>query len=216
MDRAAHHTSSAEVEIELAARWMGSEPADRRLLAWALAGAIVLHATVLFAHLPGWRSKPVRVDAPRAVGMQVQFLRPPAPPPPVEQKAEPKSVKKIPRPDPTPDEPEPEVAPPQPPAEPIAAVAPQPGPVRVQPGQGPGLIKRVEPIYPPVARAAQIQGTVELDAIIRQDGTVNDIKVLRSANKLLEQSAVEAVRQWRFTPGPYDVVLTVTVNFVLK
>jgi protein TonB len=86
----------------------------------------------------------------------------------------------------------------------------------VAPGQGPGLIKRVEPRYPPIAQTARIEGTVVLDAVIGQDGSVKDIKVLKSAHVSLEQSAVDALRQWRYSPSPQDVILTVTVNFTLQ
>jgi protein TonB len=86
----------------------------------------------------------------------------------------------------------------------------------VSPGQGPGIIKKVQPAYPPIARAARLEGTVVVDAVILQDGTVSDVKVLSSSNKMFEQACVEAVRQWRFTPGSQDVVLTVTVNFTLR
>jgi TonB family protein len=65
-------------------------------------------------------------------------------------------------------------------------------------------------------RASPLEGTVVVDAVIRQDGTVSNVTVLSSTNKLFEQACIEAVRQWRFTPGPQDVVLTVTVNFTLK
>jgi protein TonB len=92
----------------------------------------------------------------------------------------------------------------------------QTGPVRVSPGEGPGLVKRVEPKYPPIAQAARMEGTVILDAVIHQDGTVGEITVLRSANPLFDQSAIDALKQWRYTPGPYDVILTVTVNFTMR
>jgi protein TonB len=150
--------------------------------------------------------------------MQIKFLKPPAPPK-VERKPEPPKTKRIPRPDPTPDEPEPEVAPqPAPSAEPQeVAPPPQPaGPVRVAPGQGPGLIKRVEPEYPPMARTARMTGTVVLDAIIQKDGTVTDVTVVKSTNAMFERASIDAVKQWRFTPFQFDVVLTVSVSFVLK
>jgi protein TonB len=152
--------------------------------------------------------------------MKVQFLKPPPPPPKVEPKLEPKP-KRIPRPDETPQEPEPEVAPELPQVESDAPPAPvsepvQTGPVRVAPGQGPGLIKRVEPKYPPIAQAARMQGTVVLDAVIHKDGTVGDIKVLRSGNQLFDRAAIDALKQWRYTPGPYDVILTVTVHFKMQ
>lgn len=148
--------------------------------------------------------------------MQIKFLQPPAPPK-VERKPEPPNPKRVPRPDTAPDEPEPMVTPPPAAEEPAPPAPAQPaGPVRVAPGQGPGLIKRVEPEYPPIARAARMTGTVVLDAIIQKDGTVSDVKVVRSSNKLFEQPSIDAVRQWRFTPFQYDVVLTVTVTFVLR
>jgi protein TonB len=90
------------------------------------------------------------------------------------------------------------------------------GPIRVSPGQGPGLIKKVEPRYPPMAQAARLEGTVVVDAVIRKDGTVSDVTILRSTNKMFDQACADAVRQWRFTPSPQDVVLTVTVTFKLR
>jgi TonB family protein len=204
-------------EMEQAERWMRGDPGDRRRAGIAVAVAIVFHAVVLVARLPGWGPDPVRLDAPQQQAMQIKFLKPPAPPK-VERKPEPPKPKRIPRPDPTPDEPEPEVAPEPPaPEEPQEVAPPQPaGPVRVAPGQGPGLIKRVEPQYPPIARAARMTGTVVLDAIIQKDGTVSDVKVIKSTNEMFEQASIEAVKQWRFTPFQYDVVLTVSVNFVLR
>jgi protein TonB len=206
----------ARKELELAERWMRVDPAERRRVGIAVAVALAVHVVVLVAHVPDWGPRPVRVDAPQQQAMQVQFLKPPAPPK-VEKRPEPPKAKKIPRPDPTPDEPEPVKEPePAPAQEPQAVAPPQPtGPVRVAPGQGPGLIKRVEPQYPAIARAANMSGTVVLDAVIRKDGTVTDVKVVRSSNPMFEQPSIEAVKQWQFTPFQYDVVLTVTVNFVL-
>jgi protein TonB len=210
-------------EFDQAADWLKSDPTQRRLITRALIAALALHATVLIARMPDWGPEPVRVDAPQEQQMKVQFLRPPPPPPKTPPKPPEPERKKIPRPDPTPDEPEPIKEPPPPPTPPTeltappAPVAPQDmGPVRVSPGQGPGLIKKVEPVYPPIARTARMQGTVVVDAVIRQDGTVSDVKVLKSSNPLFEQACVDAVRQWRFTPGSQDVILTVTVNFTLR
>jgi protein TonB len=194
--------------------------ADLRRIQRGLVAAIAFHLVLLFARLPAWGPAPKRVDAVQEQAMKVQFLKPPPPPPKVEPKLEPKP-KRIPRPDETPQEPEPEVAPEPPQVESDAPPAPvsepvQTGPVRVGPGQGPGLIKRVEPKYPSIAQAARMQGTVVLDAVIHKDGTVGDIKVLRSANQLFDQAAIDALKQWRYTPGPYDVILTVTVNFTMQ
>jgi periplasmic protein TonB len=204
--------------LDRAERRLGRDTAQRKLVLRSLVAALVLHATVLVARMPDWGPDPVRLDAPAAQQMKVQFLNPPAPPKAPPKPPEPKA-KKIPRPDPTPDEPEPiEEAPPPPAPAEAAAAAPaqEMGPIRVSPGQGPGLIKKVEPQYPPIARASRIEGTVVVDAIINRDGTVSDVKVLKSSSPLFEQACVDAVRRWQFTPGPQDVILTVTVNFTLR
>src|SRR5688572_3193936 len=167
----------------------------------------MLHGLLLWGRLPGWGEEPIRVDAPVEM-MKVQFLKPPPPPAAPPKPPEPER-KKIPRPDTSPDEPEPVTAPPAPPPEPE-------GPLRVSAGQGPGVIKRVEPIYPPIARARHIEGVVVLDAVIRKDGTVDNVQVIKSANPLLNQSAKDALEQWRFTPGSQNVIMTLTVRFVLE
>jgi len=205
-------------ELEQAERWLATDPAQRRIIGRALAAALVLHAAVLIARMPDWGPDPVRVDAPIEQAMKVQFLTP-APPKAPPKPPEPEK-KKIPRPDPTPDKPEPkkEAPPPAPPETPPGPPAPpaQTGPVRVAPGQGPGLVKKVEPIYPPIARSARLEGSVVVDAVILKDGTVSEVKVLSSSNRMFDQACIDAVRQWRFTPGSQDVVLTVTVNFTLR
>ena len=212
---APRRTERARQELDQAEQWLGGDRAQRPVIARALAAAIALHAAVLVARMPDWGPDPVRVDAPIEQAMKVQFLRPPPPPKAPERPPEPEK-KKIPRPDPTPDEPEPVKAAPPPPPEPAAAAPVQPGPVRVTAGQGPGLIKKVEPIYPPIARAARIEGTVVVDAIILRDGSVSNVTVLSSSNRMFDQSCIDAVRRWRFTPGSQDVVLTVTVRFTLR
>ena len=204
-------------ELEQAERWLSRDPAQRRLVTRALVGALVVHAAVLVARMPNWGPEPVRVDAPIEQAMKVQFLSPPEPPKAPPKPPEPER-KKVPRPDPRPDEPEPVKAAP-PPAPPAPVATPQPaqtGPVRVAAGQGPGLVKKVEPRYPPMARTARIEGSVVVDAVILKDGTVSEVKVLSSTSELFNQACIDAVRQWRFTPGPQDVILTVTVNFTLR
>jgi protein TonB len=84
----------------------------------------------------------------------------------------------------------------------------------------PQRVVDVAPIYPPLARAAGVEGVVILEAVIAEDGSVRDVRVLRS-NPLLEAAALEAVRQWRFSPTllngePVKVVMTVTVAFRLR
>lgn len=198
-------------------RWQ-TEQRQRRFVRWGFVTALVLHAILLFGRLPGFGPDPQRIEAatPQAEEMKVQFLRPP-PPPPKQVERPPEPVKKrVPRPDPTPREPEPEVIEPAPQPEPAPPAPPVPavqGPVRVAAGQGPGLIKRVEPRYPPLAQSARMEGTVVLDAIISRDGSVTDVKVLSSTNAMFEHEAVQAIKQWRYSPGSQDVILTVTVTF---
>ena len=84
----------------------------------------------------------------------------------------------------------------------------------------PKKIKDVKPVYPQIAQTAKVQGIVIIEATIGKDGSVKDAKVLRSV-PLLDQAALDAVRQWKFTPTllngePVEVVMTVTVNFTLN
>lgn len=87
------------------------------------------------------------------------------------------------------------------------------GPVRLGSGGDLTLLKRVQPIYPPRLETMRIAGTVVLDAVIHRDGSIGDITILRSTNGEFAQSAVAAVKQWRYTPIPYEGIVTVTVNF---
>jgi len=97
---------------------------------------------------------------------------------------------------------------------------PPPVPVRLHAGiRAPQRISGSQPAYPPVARASHIQGLVVIEATIDATGHVTSTKVLRSV-ALLDQAALDAVREWRFTPAllngvPIPVIITVTVNFVL-
>jgi protein TonB len=81
------------------------------------------------------------------------------------------------------------------------------------------LISRVQPAYPALAIQARIQGNVVLHAIIGRDGQVSELQVL-SGHPLLVSAAVEAVRQWRYSPTllngqAVEVETTITVSFVL-
>jgi protein TonB len=106
----------------------------------------------------------------------------------------------------------------------VAAPPPPPppaAPVRVGGDlKAPALTYRVEPVYPPVAVAAHVQGTVILEATVNELGMVQDVRVLRS-QKLLDQAAMDAVRQWRYSPlmlngRPASFVLTVVLTFSFK
>jgi periplasmic protein TonB len=84
----------------------------------------------------------------------------------------------------------------------------------------PAKVRDVTPVYPAIAQAARVEGFVIIEAIIGPDGRVRDAKVLRSI-QLLDQAALEAVRQWEFTPTllngvPVPIIMTVTVNFKLQ
>lgn len=98
---------------------------------------------------------------------------------------------------------------------------PPPEPVRVGGDvSAPVKTRNVDPRYPPVAQAARVAGVVILEAVIGPDGRVTDVKILRSV-PLLDDAAVEAVRQWEYTPTmlngvPVPVIMTVTVNFQLR
>jgi TonB family protein len=94
------------------------------------------------------------------------------------------------------------------------------GPVRVGGSiKEPMLIKKVPPVYPPIAQSAGVTGVVIVEALIDFDGSVREARILRSV-ALLDQAALDAVRQWVFQPtvlngAPVQVVMTVTVNFSL-
>jgi len=89
----------------------------------------------------------------------------------------------------------------------------------------PTIIHRVEPQYSEEARKARYQGTVVLEAIVRKDGTVDIIRVVRSLGFGLDENAIQALKQWRFRPGtrnvngaatPVDISLNIEVNFNLR
>jgi protein TonB len=82
------------------------------------------------------------------------------------------------------------------------------------------LIYKVQPVYPPLARSARIQGSVLLRAIISRSGTIENLNVI-SGHPMLVGAAIDAVRQWRYRPyvlndEPVEVETQVTVNFSLS
>lgn len=169
---------------------------------------------------------------------------PPPPPPPVRQETQPETPQASPNAAPIEVPvgvaPEAEVAPP-PPLDPGFSVVEGvpilgdatdttpvllPPPVKGPPVRVGGTISRPErihyvaPEYPALARAARREGTVILEAVLDTDGSVREARVLRPV-ALLDEAALEAVRQWRFTPTLLNgeavpVVLTVTVVFSLR
>lgn len=102
----------------------------------------------------------------------------------------------------------------------LSGALPPPPPLRVG-----GLVRmpqkvhHVAPVYPAMAQSAHVTGTVILEALITEDGSVGDVKVLRSVT-LLDSAALEAVRQWRYTPTllngvPVKIIVVVTIAFTL-
>jgi periplasmic protein TonB len=96
------------------------------------------------------------------------------------------------------------------------------GPYR--PGAGitpPSIVREVKPDYTEEARRRGLAGDVELEIVVRADGSVGEVKVLRGLGGGLDQRAVDAVRQWRFSPAkrfgtPVDVMVEVAVEFKLR
>lgn len=107
---------------------------------------------------------------------------------------------------------------------PVAPIAPRDNkpkaPVRVGGRvKEPKLIRRVEPMYPPLAMQTRMQGTVIVDAVIDERGDVTEVKAI-SGPPLLIQAALDAVRRWKYEPTylneqPVAVQLNVTVAFKL-
>jgi len=92
--------------------------------------------------------------------------------------------------------------------------------IRISQGVTKGLlIHRVEPSYPPLAKAARIQGEVVLSAIISVNGDIQNLQLV-SGHPMLVPAAITAVRQWRYKPyllngQPVEVETTITVIFSL-
>jgi len=82
------------------------------------------------------------------------------------------------------------------------------------------LIRKVTPVYPPLAKQARIQGVVRFTAIIGKDGTIQNLQLL-TGHPLLVEAARQAVSQWQYKPTllngePVEVVTTIDVNFTLS
>jgi len=83
--------------------------------------------------------------------------------------------------------------------------------------KAPNKIKDVKPVYPAIAQSARVAGVVTIEATIGFDGKVVDAKVVHSV-PLLDQAALDAVRQWEYSPTllngvPVSVLVTVKINF---
>ena len=98
-----------------------------------------------------------------------------------------------------------------------------PGPIQVGSigVKAPIVITRVQPEYPPLLARTRLAGSVMLESIIAEDGTITSVRVVRSTHPLFEQSAMRAVKEWRFRPGtlrgkPVATIFQFTVTFETK
>jgi TonB family protein len=89
--------------------------------------------------------------------------------------------------------------------------------------QNPVLLKEQKPVYTSDAMRAKIQGVVQLEAVVDENGLVNDVRVTRSLDKQygLDQEAIKAARRWLFRPArdrdnkPVPIVITLELTFAL-
>jgi TonB family protein len=213
------------VGLLLAVAALTSRTSAGRDVAWAAVAAnVVALLTVipLAMALVAYRVAPQAFGAeddslpvpatPPGAGAFAPALPPPPPPPPPAAELEGPAAAATPS--------EPKVAA-------KATVRPQPSrpaeamPVRVGAGiREPRKTRNVSPAYPPEAVAARVQGVVILECTISAQGKVVSVRTLRSV-PMLDAAAIEAVRQWEYTPTllngvPVPVIMTVTVNFKLS
>ena len=95
-----------------------------------------------------------------------------------------------------------------------------------QPGNGvtlPRVVREVKPAYTSEAMRAKVQGTVLLQCVVRPDGSVSDVQIVRSLDPVfgLDEEARKAARDWRFSPGtrmgqPVPVQITIELTFTLR
>jgi protein TonB len=213
------HGGSATVTdqvLALGQREIARSPVNRRIRSGAIAAAVVLHLIVFAILVRTPRPSPVRVGMAQQDGISAFVNVTPVPTGTsgIQQPAKKMRVISM--------APAPETAQ-QTPATAESSGSPQSttgaaqggAPVRMSPGQL-QLIKEVDPVYPPLMLAAKSQGTVVLDAIIHADGTIGDVTVLKSLSSLFDRAAVDAVKQWRYTPLGYEGIVNVTVKFTLR
>ena len=102
----------------------------------------------------------------------------------------------------------------------VTPVATPPKPVRISQLQQATPIRKVDPVYPVLAKQAHISGTVELMGVLGTDGRIHELRVV-SGHPLLIQAAMDAVKQWVFAPTilngqPVEVQAPIQVTFVLN
>lgn len=203
-------------------------------VAWI--GALVIHFALFLIVFPEFGGSAAEQEAKKTV--VIKRYKPPEPP---KQQPEKKIVKRktarVPIPDPTPDDPEPIVD------EEIEYIEfdeeladteflvgePVGGPPVINTGpmrvggdiQAPQKILHIAPVYPELARRARLSGMVILEATIDTEGNVVNLQILRGLGLGLDDAAVSAVSQWKYTPTfyngrPVDILLTVTVQFKIQ
>jgi TonB family protein len=77
------------------------------------------------------------------------------------------------------------------------------------------LVRRVDPVYPPLARQARIEGMVQFDAVINANGRVEKLDLI-SGHPMLIAAAKDAIFQWQYSELPFRVHTVIQINFVLK
>lgn len=110
----------------------------------------------------------------------------------------------------------------------LAAVVAAPGFAQSQPYKAkdegvkaPVMTKEVKPKYTDDAMRRRVQGNVEMDVVVKADGTVGDVTVTKALDPDLDQEAVKATRQWEFRPGTkdgkaVDVLVQIEMTFTLR
>lgn len=214
--------------------YLREDDEDSRSLRISLVVAAVFHLVLLLVTLPAM-SGPVIPEAEKPQVIQLaptpRWKRPPPPKPPELRE----DVREVPMPDDTPDEDEPirledpDPVPVPKTRDPLVLDIPDGPPIQEPDGpiavggevERPERVHYVDPVYPEIARRVRHQGPVILEAVIAKDGTVKDLKVLKSLPFLLTESALDAVKQWRYSVStlngkPVEVKMTVTVIFKLS
>lgn len=214
--------------------YLRSDEKEKKVMRFAI--CVSLYITLALIWLPGFSFSSVEIIPSQPIQpdpIHIEFLQPPE----EVQVATVKDLakKSVPMPDMDPDSPEPVVAPDE--LEEIdlvesddwALTTPDGPPVMhkgpltaAMPGvEAPVIIKRVKPNYPRKAAKVRITGYVIVQAILKADGTVGDVKVLRQLGKGkfgFEEEAIKAMRQWEFIPGkfrgkPHDIMLSLRIDF---
>jgi TonB family protein len=192
--------------------------------------AIIVHMGVLV--FPLWllrRDRTLEFYEQKKIIYVIKRVKPEVKQQPKKIKKSLKKVKRIAIPDPTPDEPEPIREPePEPEPEPIpedaevifgmptgppALQAVRAGVAGVTP---PVKTHHVEPVYPLLAKRANVGGTVVLEIIVDQRGTVSDIKMIKGIGTMgLDEEAIRAVKQWIYKPGSLNQ-RSIPVQMIIK